>query len=313
MNNPLISIIIPTYNRAHLISETLDSILAQTYANWECIIIDDGSSDATEQVVLRYVENDSRFQFYKRTNEYLSGGNGARNFGFDVSKGEYVNWFDSDDLMLPDALQFKLDAFEDNIDFVVGNSLNFDEKGVISRPYELDYSLPITAENFINQSIGWITNDVLVKREVIQIRFNENLKSGQEYNFFSRLLFITERGKYVKKDVSKRRIHSGSIQVKLSSSKQKTLQLLENEIHLWNDIPASASFEIKKRIIKRVIRFSSETTNPFSIPHFLVQIEKLVLQSGLMTVFILYNCWAISNLITGKGYFFIKKAYKILN
>lgn len=313
MQNPLVSIIIPTYNRAHLIGETLDSVLKQTYTNWECIVVDDGSADDTETVVMDYVNRDTRFQFHKRPEKYKSGGNGARNYGFDVSKGEYVNWFDSDDLMLPDAIQSKLDAFEENIDFVIGNSLNFDEEGSISRPYELDYTIPITAENFINQTIGWITNDVLVKREVIQIRFNEQLKSGQEYNFFSRLLFITNRGKYLKKDVSKRRIHKGSIQVKLSSSKQKTLQLLANEIFLWNDIKEKANRNIKSRILKRIIRFSSETTATFSLPNYLVSIEKILFFSFRWNVFICFNFWMLSNLITGKGYFFIQKAYKILN
>ena len=148
---------------------------------------------------------------------------------------------------------------------------------------------------------------------MVQISFNEQLKSGQEYNFFSRLLFITNRGKYLKKDVSKRRIHSGSIQVKLSSSKQKTIQLLENELHLWRDIHTMANWEINKRILKRIIRFSYETTEPFSIPYFLFQIEKLLLFSKIKSFFILYNCWVITNILTGKGYFFIKKNYKILN
>ena len=115
----LVSIVIPTYNRAHLIGETLDSVLEQTYTNWECIVVDDGSADDTETVVMDYVNRDTRFQFHKRPEKYKSGGNGARNYGFDVSKGEYVNWFDSDDLMLPDAIQSKLDAFEENIDFVI--------------------------------------------------------------------------------------------------------------------------------------------------------------------------------------------------
>ena len=313
MNNPLISIIIPTYNRAHLISETLDSVLAQTYRNWECIIVDDGSTDTTESVVNYYVEKDARFQYYKRPSAYKSGGNGARNYGFHVSKGEYVNWFDSDDLMLPHALQSKLDAFEENVDFVVANSLNFDEEGTVSRPYELNYDIPITAENYISQTIGWITNDVLVRRKVIQIRFNEELKSGQEYNFFARLLFITERGKYLKKDVSKRRIHNGSIQIQLSVSKKKALQLLENEMCLWNDIQENANWKIKKRILKRIIRFSSETTSKFSLPKYFVAIETILFFSFQWLVFINYNCWFLSNLIIGKGYFFINTAYKKLS
>lgn len=313
MFNPLVSIIIPTYNRADLIGNTLDSILAQTYTNWECIVVDDGSTDDTEIVVMDYVKSDARFQYHKRPETKIKGANACRNFGFEISKGELVNWFDSDDLMLDVALQSKLDAFDDSIDFVIGNSLNFDEEGTISRPYQLNYNIPITAENFINQTIGWITNDVLVKREVVKISFNEQLKSGQEYNFFSRLLFITNRGKYLKKDVSKRRIHSDSIQVKLSSSKQKTIQLLANELHLWRDIHAMANWEINKRLLKRIIRFSYETTDKFSLPHFLFQIENLLFFSKNKEVFIFYNFWILFHLFTGKGYFFIRKIYKILN
>jgi glycosyltransferase involved in cell wall biosynthesis len=87
---PLVSIIIPTYNRAHLIGETLDSVLAQTYQNWECIIVDDDSTDKTDEVVGAYVEKDSRFKYYHRPDEHLPGGNGARNYGFKMSTGEYV-------------------------------------------------------------------------------------------------------------------------------------------------------------------------------------------------------------------------------
>jgi glycosyltransferase involved in cell wall biosynthesis len=97
-DQPIVSIIIPTYNRAHLIGETLDSVLAQTYTNWECIIVDDGSTDNTDEVVEEYVKKDSRFKYYHRPDEHLPGGNGARNYGFKMSKGEYVNWLDSDDL-----------------------------------------------------------------------------------------------------------------------------------------------------------------------------------------------------------------------
>jgi glycosyltransferase involved in cell wall biosynthesis len=97
-DQPLVSIIIPTYNRAHLIGVTLHSVVSQTYLNWECIIVDDGSSDNTDEVVGEYVKKDSRFKYYHRPEEHLLGGNGARNYGFKMSKGEYVNWLDSDDL-----------------------------------------------------------------------------------------------------------------------------------------------------------------------------------------------------------------------
>lgn len=87
---PLVSIIIPTYNRAHLIGETLDSVLAQTYENWECIVVDDGSTDHTDEVMAEYCAKDSRFRYFHRPDTHKPGGNGARNYGFLMSRGEFV-------------------------------------------------------------------------------------------------------------------------------------------------------------------------------------------------------------------------------
>ncbi|PHQ28660.1 glycosyltransferase family 2 protein [Leeuwenhoekiella nanhaiensis] len=97
--NPLVSIIIPTYNRADLISQTLDSVLAQTYKNWECIVVDDGSTDETSEVVQRFLDKDSRFQYHHRPKNRLKGANTCRNYGFELSKGKYIQWLDSDDLI----------------------------------------------------------------------------------------------------------------------------------------------------------------------------------------------------------------------
>ena len=101
---PLVSVIIPTYNRALLIGETLDSVLAQTYQNWECIIVDDGSSDNTDKVVSEYVQKDSRFIIIYRPEKKLKGASPCRNFGFTNSKGDYVIFLDSDDWLLPHCL-----------------------------------------------------------------------------------------------------------------------------------------------------------------------------------------------------------------
>ncbi|HEX9600942.1 MAG TPA: glycosyltransferase family 2 protein, partial [Mariniflexile sp.] len=66
MIRPLVSIIIPTYNRGHLIGETLESVLCQTYDNWECLVIDDGSTDNTDALVQGYLNKDNRIKFYHR-------------------------------------------------------------------------------------------------------------------------------------------------------------------------------------------------------------------------------------------------------
>lgn len=114
MNNPLVSIIIPTYNRAHLISETLDSVLAQTYQNWECIIVDDGSTDSSENVIREYVKKDSRFQFYKRPVNKVKGASSCRNFGLSNVNGEYIIFLDSDDLLITSCLEGRVVKIQQN-------------------------------------------------------------------------------------------------------------------------------------------------------------------------------------------------------
>ncbi|HZF73410.1 MAG TPA: glycosyltransferase family A protein, partial [Gemmatimonadaceae bacterium] len=89
----LISIVIPCYNRAHIVRETIDSVLAQTYRNFEVILIDDGSTDNTREVVSSY--DDRRIRYFYKANGGLSA---ARNSGLDSARGEFVAFLDSDDV-----------------------------------------------------------------------------------------------------------------------------------------------------------------------------------------------------------------------
>jgi glycosyltransferase involved in cell wall biosynthesis len=96
MTEPVVSIIMPCYNYAHVLSDTLNSLLNQTYQSWECIIIDDGSTDGTAQVVEHYSKNDSRFVYIFQQNK---GPNAARNNGLRNSKGVFIQFLDADDLL----------------------------------------------------------------------------------------------------------------------------------------------------------------------------------------------------------------------
>jgi glycosyltransferase involved in cell wall biosynthesis len=95
----LFSVIVPTYNRAQLIGETIESILAQDYSSFELLIVDDGSNDDTEKVVKAY--DDSCIQYFKKKNEERGA---ARNFALRRAKGQYALFFDSDDWMHPNHL-----------------------------------------------------------------------------------------------------------------------------------------------------------------------------------------------------------------
>lgn len=117
----MISIVIPTYNRAQILHRTLDSIAAQTYQEWECIIVDDGSHDKSVDVAAQYVEKDKRFRVL--SNIFYKGAQGARNTGITVAKGDWICLFDSDDIMYPNYLEKMVAAIDDNVDVVVCKAL----------------------------------------------------------------------------------------------------------------------------------------------------------------------------------------------
>jgi glycosyltransferase involved in cell wall biosynthesis len=127
--NSEISIIIPTYNRSHLIGKTLESILAQTFQNWKCIVVDDNSTDNTNEVMKDYCEKDQRIRFIKRPSNLKKGANSCRNYGFEKSSSPFIKWFDSDDIMYPNHLELMYSKLVDNdLDFVISDSRNFDSE-----------------------------------------------------------------------------------------------------------------------------------------------------------------------------------------
>ncbi len=221
MSLPLVSIIIPTYNRAHLISETLDSILVQTYTNWECIVVDDGSIDDTSLIVNNYCTKDQRFIYHKRPSNKKKGANACRNYGFELSKGEFINWFDDDDIMTIHFIDLKIKhILLSNADFLFSKSNDFDLKDNEKPMFNVDNNLhQINAVNFVTQKIVWCTLDFFSKRDFLEnVRFNEILKSGQEYNFFCKYLQQNLVGLFLNNVLAKRRVHNNSIQQKQSKS-----------------------------------------------------------------------------------------------
>ena len=118
-NMPKISVIIPNYNKADYILDTLESLRQQTFQNWEAIIIDDCSDDASVALVSQVAEVDSRFRLL--VNEISEGGASARNRGLYSARGEYVLFLDSDDLLVETCLSTRIAILDENLscDFVV--------------------------------------------------------------------------------------------------------------------------------------------------------------------------------------------------
>ena len=108
MNSPLISIIVPTFNRSHFLSTTLNSILNQKYQNFELIVVDDGSTDNTPEILKKY---NNKLTIIRQENKGVSS---ARNLGITKAKGEYIAFCDSDDLWLPQKLNHQIKFFKTN-------------------------------------------------------------------------------------------------------------------------------------------------------------------------------------------------------
>ncbi|ESU22178.1 hypothetical protein FEDK69T_21580 [Flavobacterium enshiense DK69] len=188
---PLISIIIPTYNRADLIEETLNSLLDQTYSNWECIIVDDGSSDNSQDVIQNFVEKDQRFKYFDRPSDRVKGANSCRNFGFEKSSGSYVKWFDSDDLLLPDALEKQIDVLKNTEKKIAVCQYHLFRNRLAEQivpQYEND-KVENLFQTYISGGITLNTQIILFEKKLVEpYRFDESLFRAQDLDFLYRVL-----------------------------------------------------------------------------------------------------------------------------
>lgn len=109
-NSPKVSVIIPTHNRAHLIGRSIQSVLNQTYQDFEIIVVDDGSTDNTREVIKEFQRKDKRIKYIKHSKN--KGGSAARNTGIKTSRGEYIAFQDSDDEWFPEKLERQMGFFK---------------------------------------------------------------------------------------------------------------------------------------------------------------------------------------------------------
>lgn len=138
ITKPQVSIIVPCYNQSQYLDEALNSVLVQSYTNWECIIVNDGSTDNTEEITLKWENKDSRFIYLKKKNGGLSA---ARNSGITISKSRYIIPLDADDILGKNYIKLALKEFslDGTLKVVYSKGLKFGkEKGLLSlTPFSL--------------------------------------------------------------------------------------------------------------------------------------------------------------------------------
>lgn len=218
-----VSIIVPTYNRFQFLKETIDSILDQTFKDFELIIVDNYSVDNTEKVVKSY--SDKRIKYFKNNNNGVIAVN--RNFAIKKSKGEYIAFCDDDDLWYPTKLEKQIKEFEKDkkVALVCTNAVRFNkdgETGSINKKTDEDFSFEALLKN---NSI--FCSSVLVKKSVLKDvgYFDENPKilAGEDYELWLRIA-KKHKIKHIKEPLLKYRCHPGA----LRKEKGEGIKLKEN-------------------------------------------------------------------------------------
>lgn len=182
--NALVSIITPSYNSANFIAATIQSVQNQTYSNWEMIIVDDGSFDDTEKVILNFIEDDKRIQFYKLAQN--SGPAVARNTGIEKAKGKYLTFIDADDIWFPTFIEKSIETIVDTkIPFVFSSykraneNLEFVYSDFIV-PQKVAYT-DILKSNSISCLTAFIDMEVLGKKFMPLIRKRQDMGLWLQY------------------------------------------------------------------------------------------------------------------------------------
>lgn len=203
MKSPLVSIIIPSYNYGLFISQTLDNLLAQSYQNWEAIIVDDGSADETRQVVSEYIKKDSRFFYIYQSNQ---GPSAARNNGLKNAKGAYVAFLDADDLVSKEKIERQVGYMEQKVDCDISYTSYFHfkdgEPDVLFRDFFLTEKIKevmpkINARGkavlpYLVRTSLTTVNALLVRRNFLlkhSLYFDESYKSFEDRDFMLRCAY----------------------------------------------------------------------------------------------------------------------------
>ncbi len=188
----LVSVIIPTKERLHLLRETLASLSQQTFMGWEALIVDDVPNDQTKKLLATLTAGDSRFRYLPRTHQ-PPGASSCRNIGISQACGDYVVFLDSDDLLAPECLCGRLEVmYQGNWDYAVFLTQVFHLKpGDDSRLWN-EFNPGDDLERFLALDMPWSTTGPMWRREALERigPWDESCESAQDWEFHIRALAL---------------------------------------------------------------------------------------------------------------------------
>lgn len=253
MNNPgynqLVSIVIPAYNAARYLSETIVSVINQTYTNWELIVVNDGSKDETLSIAKSFANKDPRIHIIDKSN---SGVSDSRNTGIKVAKGDVLFFLDADDVWNIDNITEKIKRLNEPSCHAVYSACEIIDEKSVSFSRFLSGSANLRLEDMLLSKGNYTTapSGIAVKRNVLDKigGFDTNLSNNADQDFFIRILATGFKIAYIPDTLWKYRMHGNSM--------SKNVALLEKDLlYVFNKAAKNnlfASSAFKRRCFANV-------------------------------------------------------------
>ncbi|MCX2837489.1 glycosyltransferase family A protein [Salinimicrobium sp. MT39] len=263
MEYPIVSIIVPCFNHARYLDEALASVRQQTFSNWECIIVNDGSPDNTEEIAQSWVAKDGRFRYLYQLNKGVSS---ARNFGIFHSNGDFILPLDADDKISKEYIRLAMDAFrqEPDLTLVYSEAETF---GTIEEKWKLQ---PFSLNNLARFNMIFCSA-VFKKQDWCKIGgYDENMAIGlEDWDFWISLLKNGGKVKKLKEVCFFYRIKKVSRNTQISQNKQKKMFQYLSVKHAHFYVEQLGSFQ---KLIETVDRIKYENKIKLKSEKFVINL-----------------------------------------
>lgn len=313
MSNPLISVIVPVYNVEQYLPSCLDSILGSTYTNWECLLVDDGSTDRSGIICDRYAASDARFRVFHKENGGVSS---ARNKALENMNGEWLMFLDSDDEITASAMQNLLTAaMNSGSDMSMGNYVSVRSKGddihsdTYPTPRTMSFEDVLTLF-FVyprGRFQGYLTNRIM-KASVVRdnhLRFREDIYYKEDGLFLVQYLLYSKKDVPFITDVTYLyKIREGSAMMAASRRyNRKYLTNLDARIAILNEIerhaPIDSLVKLAKESVLKVVHIIMRK-RPDNIRELCFML-RYILSRLLKERLLVYSLWGILLFVLKKG------------
>ena len=294
LSQSLISIIMPAYNVENFISQSIESVINQTYQNWELIIIDDGSTDKTKDICNKYNNSDTRIKYYFQNNSRQSA---ARNKGIKLANGEIIAFLDADDLWLPEKISFSLKELNNiNVDLLFTDTFYFNESesfGVYkdedrmyipNNVYKGDEGIKLFIEsNRIPMLTVLAMKSALIKAGL----FDESISKAEDYDLWLRMLKTNSSLKGVSVPLSVYRIRSGSVSASDRISIYEVMQIFKKNFTTYELRKLNLSKELKRWVREWVSHYFKKN-NLKELKSILIYFNIITFEQQLIFTFLFW-------------------------